>query len=61
MYKRQALAEENIEDYIPLPKQIIGTGHFFILKAHGDSMIGAGINEGDYVVIRCLLYTSRCV
>lgn len=47
-----ALAEENIEDYIPLPKQIIGTGHFFILKAHGDSMIGAGINEGDYVIIR---------
>ena len=46
------LAEENIEDYVSLPKQIIGNGHFFILKAQGNSMIGAGINEGDYVVIR---------
>jgi len=46
------LAEENISDYVPLPRQIVGEGSFFILRAKGDSMINAGIDSGDYVVIR---------
>ena len=45
-------AEQNIETYIPLPKVLLGNGNFFILRASGDSMINAGINDGDFVVIR---------
>lgn len=46
------LAEENVETYLPIPTSILGKGKFFILKAHGDSMINAGINDGDYVIVR---------
>ena len=46
------LAEENVETYLPLPTSILGKGKFFILKAHGDSMKNAGINDGDYVIVR---------
>lgn len=46
------LAEENIECYIPIPKEFLGNGEFFILQANGDSMIDAGINNRDYVIIR---------
>ena len=45
-------AEQNIETYIPLPKALLGNGKFFMLRASGDSMINAGINDGDFVVIR---------
>lgn len=45
-------AEENIEEYISLPEALFGRGEFFILKAKGDSMIDAGIDDGDLVVIR---------
>ncbi len=45
-------AEENIEEYLPLPLSLIGKGDFFILRAYGDSMIEAGINDGDMVIIR---------
>lgn len=44
--------EENVEGYVSLPKAIFGPGDCFILRANGDSMIGAGINDGDLVVIR---------
>ena len=44
--------EENIENYVSLPEVIFGKGEFFILRAHGDSMIDSDINEGDLVVIR---------
>ncbi len=46
------LAVENIEDTIPLPVDFVGTGKAFLLSVRGDSMIGAGILEGDYVVVR---------
>ena len=46
------LAEENIESYLTVSGEFLGQGEFFALRAHGDSMIGAGINDGDYVVIR---------
>lgn len=45
-------AEENIEEYIKLPTSLLGSGKFFILRANGQSMIGAGINDGDLVIIR---------
>ena len=44
--------EEYIEGYVRLPESLIGQGKFFILKASGDSMIGAGINDEDLVLIR---------
>lgn len=46
------LAEENIEEYIKLPVSIFGTGDFFILHANGDSMVDAGIDDGDLVLVR---------
>ena len=44
--------EENIEEYVSLPTAIFGKGDFFILRASGQSMIGAGIDDGDLVVVR---------
>ena len=45
-------AEENIEEYVSLPVSLFGQGRFFILRADGESMIEAGIDDGDMVVIR---------
>lgn len=45
-------AEENIETYLELPRQLVGEGVFYILRASGDSMTEAGIDDGDLVVIR---------
>lgn len=45
-------AEENIEEYIALPVSLFGSGEFYILRASGDSMIEAGINDGDMVLVR---------
>ncbi|MGI6029678.1 MAG: transcriptional repressor LexA [Candidatus Heteroscillospira sp.] len=45
-------AEENIEEYVSLPVSLFGKGKFFILRADGESMIEAGIEDGDMVVIR---------
>lgn len=46
------LAEENIETYLPLPQEVLGSGEFFILQASGKSMINAGVDDGDYVIVR---------
>lgn len=46
------LAEENIEEYVRLPVALFGSGSFYLLRANGDSMIDAGINDGDIVLIR---------
>lgn len=46
------LATENIEDYISLPQSMIGSGDHFILSVRGESMINAGILDGDYVVVK---------
>ena len=46
------LAEENIEDMITLPVEIVGDSASFLLSVHGKSMIEAGINDGDYLVVR---------
>jgi repressor LexA len=46
------LAEENIEEYLEVPTVIGGESGDYVLKVKGDSMTGAGILEGDYVVVR---------
>jgi repressor LexA len=46
------VAEENIEDYIEIPDVIGGEDGDYILQVRGESMVGAGIFEGDYVVVR---------
>lgn len=45
-------AEENIEEYVRMPEALIGSGEFFLLRAVGDSMTGAGIEEGDLVLVK---------
>jgi repressor LexA len=46
------LAEEQIEDVFPLPRQLVGEGNLFLLKVAGESMINAAIADGDWVVVR---------
>ena len=46
------LAEEQVTDVFPLPKQLVGEGTLFLLEVSGDSMVEAAICNGDYVVIR---------
>ena len=46
------LAEENIESYVRLPVALFGRGEFYLLHAKGDSMTGAGIEDGDLVLVR---------
>ena len=46
------LAEENIEEYVQIPPEIGGEEGEFILRVRGDSMVDAGILEGDHVVVR---------
>lgn len=45
-------AEENIEEYVKLPVSLFGKGDFFLLRASGNSMIEAGIDSGDLVLVR---------
>jgi repressor LexA len=46
------LADESIEDIIPLPRQLVGEGNLIMLRVVGDSMINAAIADGDLVVVR---------
>jgi repressor LexA len=46
------LAQENVEELLPMPEQFTGTGPTFMLRVRGDSMIDAGIYSGDFVVVR---------
>lgn len=46
------LAEEQVQDVFPLPKQLVGEGTLFLLEVVGDSMVDAAICSGDFVVIR---------
>lgn len=43
--------EENVEEYVSLPVSLFGKGDFYILRAKGDSMVDAGIAEGNLLVI----------
>ncbi len=46
------LAQENIDELVTLPESLTGSGTLFMLRVRGDSMIEAGIFDGDYVVVR---------
>ena len=46
------LAQENVEELLPLPADFTGDGDLFMLRVRGDSMIDAGILDGDFVVAR---------
>ncbi len=52
-------AEENIEEYVRLPVALFGRGQFFILRANGDSMVEADIDDGDLVLIRQQSYADE--
>ena len=45
-------AEQDVEEIVPLPESLVGSGDLFMLKVVGDSMVNAAICDGDYVVIR---------
>jgi repressor LexA len=49
---RLAEEDQDIEDYFPLPRQVVGDGELFLLKVVGDSMINAAIMDGDWIVVR---------
>ena len=46
------LAQENVEELLPLPEDFTGAGTLFMLRVRGDSMIDDGIFDGDFVVVR---------
>ena len=46
------LAEQNVEETLTLPTSIVGDDSSFILRVHGESMINAGIYDGDYIVVK---------
>lgn len=45
------LAQENIENFMSVPVDLLGQGNYYILKVQGDSMIDAGIFNDDYVIV----------
>jgi repressor LexA len=46
------LAEQNVEEYVDLPERLVGGAADFLLRVKGDSMIDAGILDGDLVAVR---------
>jgi len=46
------IAAEHVEESLPLPAEFTGDGELFMLRVRGDSMVGAGILDGDHVVAR---------
>jgi len=46
------IASHNVEELLPLPEDFTGKGNLFMLRVRGDSMVDAGILDGDYVVVR---------
>lgn len=46
------LAEQNVEEVMTLPTSVIGDSSSFILRVRGESMINAGIFDGDYIVVK---------
>jgi repressor LexA len=46
------LAEQNVEEVLTLPTSIVGDSSSFILRVKGESMINAGIFDGDYIVVK---------
>jgi repressor LexA len=46
------LAEQNIDEMMPVPRSLVGKGDLFMLEIKGDSMIDAAICDGDFIVVR---------
>jgi repressor LexA len=46
------LADENVDELLPLPRDLVGQGELFGLHVRGDSMIEAGVLDGDFVIVR---------
>lgn len=46
------LAEQNVEEVMTLPTSVVGDSSSFVLRVRGESMINAGILDGDYIVVR---------
>jgi len=46
------LAQENIEEMLPIPADFVGEGDLFMLKVRGESMIDLGILNGDFVIAK---------
>jgi repressor LexA len=46
------VAAENVEELVPVPSDLTGEGPLFMLRVRGDSMVEAGILDGDFVVVR---------
>ena len=53
------LAQENIEDTFPIPIDFVGNKVSFMLVVKGDSMINAGILDGDYVIVQKQSYANN--
>ena len=53
------LAEENIEDYFPVPTNLVPSGESFVLNVRGDSMVNAGIFNGDRVFVNACSTASN--
>jgi repressor LexA len=53
------LATENIEEVFPLPRDVVKDDQCFMLEVKGDSMVEAGIFDGDYVVVRQQPYAEN--
>ncbi len=53
------LAQENVEEVLPVPADFTGEGELFMLRVRGDSMIEAGILDGDFVVVRTQATAER--
>lgn len=45
-------AVEHVEEYFPLPENVVSSDNVYMLRVSGDSMIEAGILDGDYVIVR---------
>lgn len=55
---QMTLEEESVEEFVDLPISIFGGGNLYILRTYGDSMVDAGIDSGDLVVVQKQTYAQ---
>ncbi|HET9555932.1 MAG TPA: transcriptional repressor LexA, partial [Actinomycetota bacterium] len=46
------IPEDVVEELLPLPRELVGQGQLMMLQVRGDSMVGAGVLDRDFVVVR---------
>lgn len=51
--------DNELRGYLEIPENMIGQGEFFVLRAKGDSMIDAGIDDGDLVIVKKQNYAEE--